>query len=195
MTDADLDTDGIKALLERYNRWARGRTHDVNCAVEPRYGHLECALERAITTLLAEVEKLQSERGSALDREALGTLVRATWIEWAREQDSPPPHWLAEWATLAEPLKEVDRRIGEAIAAVCVSPDLLLAEQRITELEAAGSELLAVAALRGDDDLPHPAEDPKLWTARMQDAWDELDALINGPDMRTRAARATSEVK
>ena len=40
----------------------------------------------------------------------------------------------------------------------------------------AAEELLEVAALRGDADLPHPADDPKLWTARMQTAWDELRA-------------------
>lgn len=33
-------------------------------------------------------------------------------------------------------------------------------------------ELLEVANLRGDNDLPHPCNDHKLWTARMQTAWD-----------------------
>jgi hypothetical protein len=36
------------------------------------------------------------------------------------------------------------------------------------------AELLEVADLRGDAELPHPCDDPKLWTARMQDAWDHL---------------------
>ena len=36
------------------------------------------------------------------------------------------------------------------------------------------SELVEVAELRGDCDLPHPADDPRIWTARMQDAWIEI---------------------
>lgn len=50
-----------------------------------------------------------------MDREALGKIVRATWIEWAKEQPNPKPSWLVEWDGLGEPDKEVDRRIGEAI--------------------------------------------------------------------------------
>lgn len=42
-------------------------------------------------------------------------------------------------------------------------------------------ELLVVAAMRGDDKLPNPADDPLPWTARMQTAWIDgraaLDAL------------------
>jgi len=52
---------------------------------------------------------------------------------------------------------------------------------RIAELEAqveAAREVLEVADLRGDTDLPHPANDPKLWSARMQDAWDSLRAAL-----------------
>ncbi len=43
-----------------------------------------------------------------------------------------------------------------------------------SELLSAAIELLAVAELRGDDELPHPSDDEKLWTARMQDAWGDL---------------------
>jgi len=47
----------------------------------------------------------------------------------------------------------------------------------IEELESAIDELLEVAELRGDDDLPHPSNDPLLWSARMQSAWDRLQKL------------------
>ena len=50
----------------------------------------------------------------------------------------------------------------------------------------AADELIEVADLRGDSDLPHPCDDPKLWTARMQDAWSGLREAID-------AARKTSE--
>jgi hypothetical protein len=39
-------------------------------------------------------------------------------------------------------------------------------------------ELVVVAELRGDSDLPHPSNDDKLWTARMQDAWDDADNIV-----------------
>ena len=35
-----------------------------------------------------------------------------------------------------------------------------------------------VARLREDDVLPKPEDDPKLWTARMQTAWDEVHAAL-----------------
>ena len=45
----------------------------------------------------------------------------------------------------------------------------------IVKLKDAVEELLEVAKLRGDNELPAPPDDPKLWTARMQEAWDLLD--------------------
>ena len=49
------------------------------------------------------------------DRETLGRLVREVWIAWAREQPNPKPSWLVPWDALAEPDREVDRRIGEVL--------------------------------------------------------------------------------
>lgn len=40
-------------------------------------------------------------------------------------------------------------------------------------------ELVECARLRGDTDLPHPCDDPKLWTARMQDAWHEAERVVD----------------
>jgi len=51
------------------------------------------------------------------DRESLGRLVRETWVEWAREQPNPKPGWLTGWDDLDEGQREVDMRIGEAVAA------------------------------------------------------------------------------
>ncbi len=41
------------------------------------------------------------------------------------------------------------------------------------ELADCVTELLEVADLRGDTQLPEPCDDPLLWTSRMQFAWDE----------------------
>ena len=42
----------------------------------------------------------------------------------------------------------------------------------------AAIELLVVASLRGDNELPHPSADSKHWTARTQTAWDELYQIV-----------------
>jgi len=55
-------------------------------------------------------------------------------------------------------------------------------------LDDAVVELLETARLRGDNDLPHPSDDPKSWTARMQEAWDETDAALDA----YRAQQATA---
>ena len=56
-------------------------------------------------------------------RESLGRLVRETWVAWAREQDDPKPHWLSAWEELDEPMREVDRRIGVAVATRVIRRD------------------------------------------------------------------------
>ena len=53
----------------------------------------------------------------ALTPEALGRLVRETWIEWATEQPDPKPSWLVGWDELNAGQREVDIRIGSAVAA------------------------------------------------------------------------------
>lgn len=52
----------------------------------------------------------------APQRVALGMLVRAVWVAWAREQPDAKPSWLAGWAELDDGQREVDCRIGEAVA-------------------------------------------------------------------------------
>lgn len=52
--------------------------------------------------------------------------------------------------------------------------------EALRELEDALSELVQVAGLRGDNVLPSPPDDPLLWSARMQTAWDEAERVIGG---------------
>ncbi len=56
---------------------------------------------------------------------------------------------------------------------------LLEALKEKEELLDAARELLEVATLRGDTLLAHPAEDARLWTGRMQEAWDELERVLD----------------
>jgi hypothetical protein len=51
------------------------------------------------------------------DREARGRLVRETWVTWAWEQEDPKPGWLVPWEELDAGQREVDMRIGDAVAA------------------------------------------------------------------------------
>jgi hypothetical protein len=48
-------------------------------------------------------------------RERLGRVVREAWIAWAKEQKETKDSWLSPWEELAEPFKEADRRIGQAV--------------------------------------------------------------------------------
>lgn len=50
-------------------------------------------------------------------REDLGRLVRETWVAWAGEQPGPKPSWMTGWDELDDGQREVDMRIGEAVAA------------------------------------------------------------------------------
>jgi hypothetical protein len=65
-----------------------------------------------------------------IEREALGRLVREVWIEWAREQPNPKPSWLVPWDELSERDREVDRRIGERLAATTLDQEEMIASLR-----------------------------------------------------------------
>jgi hypothetical protein len=53
------------------------------------------------------------------DREPLGRIVRETWVAWALEQPDVGDHpsWVKPWTDLPGRDKEVDMRIGSAVAA------------------------------------------------------------------------------
>ena len=90
--------------------------------------------------------------------------------------------------TLLERLKELaklcERMEGESVGAWADrwhEENAYVRKQALPlllELAEAAIELTAVARLREDDVLPKPEDDPKLWTARMQSAWNELDKHI-----------------
>jgi hypothetical protein len=61
-------------------------------------------------------DTLDGNRALPFDREALGRMVRDAWVRWAEAQPSPKASWLIPYDELAEPDKEADRQIGEAVA-------------------------------------------------------------------------------
>lgn len=70
-----------------------------------------------------------------------------------------------EHGQIVGPLSTIERHI----AAMAEYRDALL-------------ELVEVADLRGDSQLPHPSDDPLLWTARMQQAWDDARTILGRSD-------------
>ena len=65
----------------------------------------------------------------------------------------------------------------------------------LSDLLSAAIELISVANRRGDDELPNPANDDKLWTARMQTAWDRLYASVeyNAPGAIAKEQKSMQE--
>lgn len=61
-------------------------------------------------------------QAAPISREELGRLVRETWVAWAAEQPNPKPSWLTGWEQLDHGQREVDMRIGEAIAKAVMTP-------------------------------------------------------------------------
>jgi len=61
-------------------------------------------------------------------RERLGKVVRDAWIAWAKEQKETKDSWFSPWEELAEPFKEADRRIGQAVMQEIVKRDPRMGE-------------------------------------------------------------------
>jgi hypothetical protein len=78
--------------------------------------------DKQTTTLWGTIKFFwQTRRGLGrrplpLDRDMLGRMVREAWVRWAETQPDPKPSWLLPYDDLAEPDKEADRQIGEAVA-------------------------------------------------------------------------------
>ena len=71
--------------------------------------------------------------------------------------------------------------IFEPVGPTPTTPDeLLTARASEARLREALEELLECARLRGDNQLPNPCDDPILWTARMQHAWDDCAEALSG---------------
>ena len=79
------------------------------------------------------------------DREPLGRLVRETWIDWALEQPGAiKPAWLTRWEDLDSGQREVDMRIGSAVAVRAVADAKLRNERLEAQLFALGAHLPAI---------------------------------------------------
>jgi hypothetical protein len=97
------------------------------------------ALVRLLTMVAADHSTVTSNRRATaqtlqvrdrlllayLDRDRLGAAVRAAWVGWPSRQPHPKPSWLAPWGSLAEPDREADRLIGNAVA------DLVMASMTV----------------------------------------------------------------
>ena len=78
------------------------------------------------------------------DREPLGRIVRETWVAWAREQYRPKPSWLLLWEELDNGQREVDMRIGAAVATRAIADAGLRNERMEVQLFALGAHMAAI---------------------------------------------------
>ena len=79
------------------------------------------------------------------DREPLGRLVRETWIDWALEQPGAiKPAWLTRWEDLDSGQREVDMRIGSAVAVRAVADAKLRNERLEAQVFALGAHMPAI---------------------------------------------------
>lgn len=72
--------------------------------------------------------------------------------------------------------------IANCAAQECLTASEYFALRLIADVKRRGDaldELLEVSKLRGDRPLPAPEDDPVLWTARMQTAWDDAEAVLD----------------
>jgi hypothetical protein len=115
------------------------------------------------------------------NREDLGRAVRDAWVAWAREQDNPKDSWLVGWDELDEGQREVDMRIGEALAGflaprATVKPDrkavLAVLEQRKSGSPAWDYEY--------SENEHYEGFGAHIWTYRPERAADAIMALLTG---------------
>ena len=120
---------------------------------------IRAAIDVVAKSLLAEIKRLRAENEelqASLDlQQAAYRRAKDRWQAATGRSDIWP-----DLADLCVWLMETTERLRAIV-------------DRLTD---AAGELLAVADLRGDTDLPHPCDDDRLWTARMGNAWDEMRA-------------------
>ena len=111
------------------------------------------------------------------DREPLGRLVRETWIDWALEQPGAiKPAWLTRWEDLDSGQREVDMRIGSAVAVRAVADAKLRNERLEAQVFALGAHMpTIIEALRGAGEYAAAADLPAA-AKRCRDALEALGA-------------------
>ena len=84
------------------------------------------------------------------DREPLGRLVRETWEACVRDYHTDPkPSWVAQWEDLDDFQREVDMRIGSAVAVRAVADAKLRNERLEAQVFALGAHRAVIIAALG----------------------------------------------
>jgi len=56
--------------------------------------------------------------------EQLGRIVRKTWVEWCKERGVTEHHKICDYDEMPEDIKDVDNRIGVAVAEAVAAPEM-----------------------------------------------------------------------
>jgi hypothetical protein len=93
----------------------RGHAASLTISENPEHAHLGNIILRVMNYLTMGRDEVLT---NVLEehREDLGRLVRKVWVAWALQQPAVKESWLVPWEELLEDVKEVDRRIGVALA-------------------------------------------------------------------------------
>ena len=157
--------------------WRAWRAHHAGTSVlRVLGGELYGALDRLANEVLRDARDAPAAPQPAVPdgedrREALGRRVREVWVQWAREQPDPKPSWLVGWDELDDGQREVDMRIGEALAAQAPQPADEDGEDVPARLEAAADALDAA-------EWGPPAVDLRAVAATMRVATVDVRAAV-----------------
>jgi len=152
-----IEWEGAEKLRAEQRDAAEARVAELEAALADT-SRVDEALRKLVSPVLARAEKAEA-RVAELERLVGG------WYTAARVRGLCPSSYGP-----GDPFYPEGEILGRGETARL--------RARVAELEGAAEELLEVADLRGETELPHPSDDPVLWSARMQTAWDELRSLL-----------------
>lgn len=143
---------------------------------------------QSIAEYCREPKELEEQKGDLSDKllpcpfcDSVADYITMTFVNDNKQ------HWVvckcnirtAQYNTKDDAIKAWNTRApSKQLTTTATQQALDTAVEALKEVLSRNAELQEVATLRGDNDLPHPANDSILWTARMSDAWDGLKESI-----------------
>lgn len=87
---------------------------------------------------------------------------------------------IAYWKGAYERMAARNAELSAQASSVAAGPvSRTVSQETFERVREALAELIECAELRGDNVLPNPCDDPKTWTSRMQNAWNDAESALN----------------